>query len=131
MDLKSGIYEGWVNHRRHRPRAHAFRNKMAYLYVDLAELPELMAVHPLWSAARFAPGWFRREDYFGPQDQPLDEAIRQEVQRQSGTLPTGPVRLLTHPRYWGLCFNPVSFYYVFATDGQTLQWVVADVTNTP
>ena len=41
------------------------------------------------------------------------------------------MRLLTHPRYWGMCFNPVSFYYVFAPDGRTLQWVVADVTNTP
>ncbi len=131
MSLESAIYEGWVTHRRYRPRPHDFRYRAGYLYIDLAELPEIMAMHPLWSATRLAPAWFRRRDYLGPADLPLDEAVRREVLRQSGTRPEGPVRLLTHPRYWGLCFNPVSFYYVFDPDGRTLRWVVADVTNTP
>lgn len=127
----SAIYEGWVSHRRYRPREHRFRYRLGLLYLDLAELPDLLDTHPLWSARRPAPAWFRRADYMRPSDMPLAAAVRQEIARQTGTTPTGPIRLLTHPRYWGLCFNPVSFYYVFAKDGTTLQWVVADVTNTP
>lgn len=131
MTRRSGIYEGEVVHQRLRPRRHGFRYRMGYLYVDLDELPDLLEQHPLWSARRPAPGWFRRADYLGPADIPLAEAVRDEVQRRRGTRPAGPIRLLTHPRYWGVCFNPVSFYYVFDAAGENLQWVVADVTNTP
>ena len=131
MGWRSGIYEGTVTHQRLRPRRHGFDYRMAYLYVDLAELPELMDAHPLWSARKPAPGWFRREDYLGLPDEPLGEAVRSLIARQKGMRPAGPIRLLTHPRYWGLVFNPVSFYYVFDETDEHLQWVVADVTNTP
>ena len=48
-----------------------------------------------------------------------------------GHTPQGPIRLLTHLRTLGHCFNPVSFYYCFAPDGETLEAIVAEVTNTP
>lgn len=131
MSWNSAIYEGAVTHQRHRPRKHSFRYRMGYLYLDLDELPALMDEHPLWSAKGFAPGWFRRQDYFDQGTSPLAQAIRDKVHSSSGVMPTGPVRLLTHPRYWGVCFNPVSFYYVFDATGKNLEWVVADVMNTP
>jgi DUF1365 family protein len=131
MDSASAVYEGWVSHRRYRPRAHSFRYRIGLLYVDLAELPEVLDAHPLWSARRFAPAWLRRADYLRPTSQTLLAAVRRVIKEQAGVTCDGPVRLLTHPRYWGTCFNPVSFYYVFAADGQTVQWIIADVSNTP
>jgi len=41
------------------------------------------------------------------------------------------IRLLTHLRTFGHCFNPVSFYYCYAADGVTLDTIVAEITNTP
>jgi DUF1365 family protein len=41
------------------------------------------------------------------------------------------VRLLTHLRYFGYVFNPVSFYYCYAVGGERLEAVVAEVNNTP
>jgi DUF1365 family protein len=41
------------------------------------------------------------------------------------------VRLLTHVRYAGYVFNPVSFYYCFGADGTSLECLVAEITNTP
>jgi DUF1365 family protein len=128
---RSAIYEGVVLHHRERPREHRFRYRQGWLYLDLAELPDVLDVHPLWSARRPAPAWFRPSDYLTDGDRPLDDAVRNEIARRGGERPDGPIRLLTHPRYWGWCFNPVSFYYVFAADGESLRWVVADVTNTP
>lgn len=127
----SAVYEGVLTHHRERPRRHTFRYALGMLYLDLDELPGVLDRHPLWSARQASPGCFQRADYLGPADVPLDVAVRDEVQRRTGERPDGPIRLLTHPRYWGWCFNPVSFYYVFEPDGQTLRWVVADVTNTP
>lgn len=129
--LASAIYEGWVRHRRHAPRAHAFRYRMAMLYLDLAELPTLFAQRWLWSSDRRNVAEFRRSDYLGPTELPLDEAVRRRVAEHTGTRPTGPIRLLTHLRYGGHVFNPVSFYYCYAADGRTLETIVAEITNTP
>ena len=53
------------------------------------------------------------------------------VEERLGSAPQGPIRLLTHLRTFGHCFNPVSFYYCFAPDGEQLEAIVAEVTNTP
>lgn len=127
----SAVYEGVVVHRRERPRPHAFRYGLGLLYLDLDELPDVLDAHPLWSARRAAPARFHAADYLGRGALPLADAVRNLIARHGGERPAGPIRLLTQPRYWGWCFNPVSFYYVFDDDGATLRWVVADVTNTP
>src|SRR5450759_5253866 len=73
---------------------------------------------------------FRRADYLGDASVGLSDAVRMKVERETGTLPTGPIRLLTQLRTFGHCFNPVSFYYCF-TPQEQLEAVVAAVTNTP
>lgn len=130
-ETASAIYEGRLVHRRFQPRERRFAYRLGMLYVDLDELPGVLDRHALWSARRFAPAWFRRADYLRPVDVPLKEAVRAEIERQTGERPAGPIRLLTHPRYWGYGFNPVSFYYVFASRGGRPRWLLADVTNTP
>ena len=57
--------------------------------------------------------------------------MRALVEKESGRRPVGPIRLLTHLRYGGYAFNPVSFYYCFDASGRTVETVVAEVTNTP
>ena len=129
--VASAVYEGRVRHRRRAPHAHAFTYGMAQLYIDLAELDRLFDRHRLWSVGRRNLGEFRRSDYLGPPELPLDEAVRQRVQDAIGRRPAGPVRLLAHLRYFGHVFNPVSFYYCFNADGIRLDCIVAEITNTP
>jgi DUF1365 family protein len=129
--MNSCIYKGWVRHRRLAPTHNSFRYRMFMLYLDLAELPALFDGTPLWSARRPALAWFRRADYLGPAALPLDEAVRRLVEERTGSRPVGPIRLLTHLRYFGYCMNPVSFYYCFDPGGERLETIVAEVTNTP
>jgi DUF1365 family protein len=129
--MQSRIYKGWVRHRRSAPTRNQFRYRLYMLYVDLAELPALFDGTPLWSARRRAPAWFKRSDYLGPPEMPLDAAVRELICERTGARPTGPIRLLTHLRYFGYCMNPVSFYYCFDTSGRRLETIVADITNTP
>ena len=127
----SAIYEGWVRHRRHAPHAHAFRYRICLLYLDLAELDRLFAGRALWSIGRRNVAEFRRRDYLGEPCVPLADAVRARVQAATGRATRGPIRLLTHLRYFGHCFNPVSFYYCYREDGTTLDTIVAEITNTP
>jgi len=127
----SAIYEGTVVHRRFTPVEHRFRYRLFMLYIDLDELGAVFDGRLLWSRRRPAPGRFDRRDYHGDPDVPLHEAVRRTVHRETGIRPEGPIRLLTHARYFGHCFNPVSFYYCFDPDGKRVETVVAEVTNTP
>ncbi len=127
----SAVYEGWVRHRRFEPVEHSFRYRLFLMYLDLAELPQLLDPYPLWSARRPAPARFRRPDFIGDPARPLDECVRDAVARETGARPAGPVRLLTGLRYLGHSFNPVTFYYCFDNGGERVQAVVADVENIP
>jgi DUF1365 family protein len=129
--LHSAVYRGWIRHRRYEPAEHSFRNRAFLVYLDLAESPELFRRRWFWSATRPAPAWFRRRDHWGDREQPLADAIADLVEKRTGRRPRGPIRLLTHLRYFGYCFNPVSFYYCFDTSGQRLETIVAEITNTP
>jgi DUF1365 family protein len=127
----SAIYEGVVRHCRHSPHAHAFRYRMAQLYLDLDEIDRVFAGRWLWSAGRRNLAEFRRSDYLGSATQPLSDAVRDHAARALGRRPQGPIRLLTHLRYAGYVFNPVSFYYCYEPGGESLDCIVAEITNTP
>ena len=128
--LASAVYEGSVRHRRHAPRAHAFAYRMAQLYLDLDEIDTLFRDRWLWSVERRNLAAFHRRDFLGDPAQPLADAVRDRVQAETGERPCGPVRLLTHLRYAGLSFNPVSFYYCHDQTG-VVHSIVAEITNTP
>jgi len=127
----SALYEGTVRHRRYAPGRHAFDYRVAQLFLDLDEVEAVLEAHPLWSTRGRNLAEFRRSDYLGPHDRPLAQAVRERVAATTGTMPIGPIRLLTHARYFGFAFNPVSFYYCYGPDHRTLEHVVAEITNTP
>jgi uncharacterized protein len=129
--VNSCLYEGSVRHRRRDGPDDEFRYPLFMVLLDLDELPALFDGRWLWSARRPAPAWFRRSDHLGDPARPLGEAVRELVRERTGIAADGPIRLLTHLRYLGHCFNPVSFYYCYDAAGESVIAVVADVTNTP
>jgi hypothetical protein len=129
--LASCLYVGSVRHRRFEPVPHSFRYPLFMLYLDLAEVDEVFAGRWLWSTRRPALARWRRRDFLGDPNVPLDTAVRDRVEEETGERPAGAIRLLAHPRYFGYGFNPVSFYYCFDRAGERVEQVVAEVTNTP
>jgi DUF1365 family protein len=127
----SAVYEGTVTHRRHAPNAHAFSYRMAQLYLDLGEIDRVFQGRWLWSVNRGNLAQWRRADYLGPDSLSLEVAVRRRIRERTGIETAGPIRMLTHLRYGGFVFNPVSFYYCYAQDGATLEAIVAEITNTP
>ena len=102
------------------------------MWLDLSELDQVFAGRWAWSCRRPALAWFRRSDHFGDPNQRLDDAACDWVAAQSGTRPEGPVRLLTHLRYAGFVFNPVSFFFCYQRpEDQQPSHIIAEVNNTP
>ena len=127
----SCLYEGWVRPRRHLPVLHRFRYRMFMAYLDLDEIETLTRAQWPLSTDGGLIAVFRRRDHLGPESQPLREAVADLVEEQLGERPQGPVRLLTHLAYFGHRFNPVSFYYCYDAAGERVEFVVAEINNTP
>ena len=72
---------------------------------------------------------FRRADYMGG----LVICVRVfigRIREEGVEPPSGAVRMLTHLRYFGYCFNPVTFYFCFDAEW-ALEVIVSEITNTP
>ncbi len=101
------------------------------MYFDVSKVETMLKKSLLWNVNKPAIISFNRKDYHGDQDQSLDTAVRTTVLKKTGVNLKGPIRLLTHLRYFGYCFNPVSFYYCFDEYDNDVELVMAEVTNTP
>lgn len=129
--MHSAIYSGRLRHRRLQPVEHEFSYRLFMLWLDLDELDTVFAGRWLWSTRRAALARFHREDHLGDPDRPLADSVRELVRSESGFMPRGPIRLLTHLRYFGYGFNPVSFYYCYDAPDERVEAIVAEVNNTP
>tara|TARA_R110002110_G_scaffold147129_2_gene337471 strand:- start:179893 stop:180681 length:789 start_codon:yes stop_codon:yes gene_type:complete len=126
----SAIYKGLVTHCRLQPVRHEFCYKVFMMFIDLAELEALMDRSPWWSLNRFNLASFRRSDFHGDASVPLDEAVRNSVEEQTGERPAGRICVLANCRYFAYINNPISCYYCYDQNDH-LQWILAEVTNTP
>jgi len=128
--MTSCLYRGVLAHKRLTPAVNGFRYGLFMVYLDLAELDTVFKGRWLWSVERFNWATFWRRDHLR-RPGPLAQGVREVVNEQLGFTPQGPIRMLTHLRYCGYCFNPISIYYCYAEDNQTLEAIVTEVHNTP
>ena len=129
MQAEPAIYVGTLRHRRFRPVLHAFTYPVFLVMLDVDRIPELMRVSPFSSYNRWNWAAYDERDHFGDPSLSLRERLKRDAAAHGVTLPDGPIFLLTHLRYLGYCFNPVSFYYLLGRSGK-LEMMLAEVNNT-
>ena len=129
--MKSCIYEGTIRHRRFRPVQNSFQYRLYLMCLDLDELPQILAMHPFYANEHFNIASFRRRDHLGDPAVPLKQAVQDLIRTTTADPASGPIRILTHLRYFGYCFNPASFYYCYNADDTQLETVVVEIHNTP
>jgi DUF1365 family protein len=127
--MESALYFGSVRHERVRPAKHAFEYPLFMAFLDVEKIPELMNISRLASYNRWNWASYCEGDHFGDVRKPLRERMQADALRNGVILPDGQIFLLTHLRYLGYNFNPVSFYYCFDR-AEKLQVVLAEVNNT-
>jgi DUF1365 family protein len=127
--IESGVFVGTLRHRRFTPVSHAFTYPLFMAFLDIGRVPQLMRASRVTSYNRWNWASFDERDHFGDPLCPLRERLALDAERHGIDLPDGPIFLLTHLRYLGYCFNPVSLFYCFGRD-ERLQLVLAEVRNT-
>jgi len=127
--MESGLYRGTLRHRRFDPVRHEFTYSLFMAFLDIDQLHQLMRISPFTSHNRPNIASFHDADHFGDAKQTLRERIATDAAANGIALPDGRVFLLTHLRYFGYTFNPISLFYCYNGSGR-LETVLAEVNNT-
>ncbi len=127
--IESGIYTGTLRHRRMSPRLHEFTCPLFMVLLDIDRLAELMRVSGIASYNRSNIVSYRETDHFGDPALTMRDRIARDADQHGIAAPDGRVFLLTHLRYFGYNFNPVSFFYCY-NQREEFSGVLAEVNNT-
>ncbi|MGM0767584.1 MAG: DUF1365 domain-containing protein [Pseudomonadota bacterium] len=134
--MTSQWLEGTIRHRRKAPVGHEFSYRTGMLALELGEWDRVTDISRWFSSERFNWLSLHRKDYFKPASPDLLTAVCDQAEQATGWRPDGPVELITHPRYLGYVFNPVSFYFCYRAgdrpaSGAVPKVILAQITNTP
>ena len=129
MNVRPAIYVGTLRHRRFQPKYHEFTYPIFMVCLDIDRIQKMMSISPFAGYNRWNWASFFAEDHFGNPASMLRERLVTDAKAHSASLPGGKVFLLTHLRYVGYTFNPVSFFFCENSAGKT-ERVVAEVNNT-
>jgi uncharacterized protein len=129
VTLESALYVGKLRHRRFAPKTHAFSYPVYMAFLDVDRLPEMMRVSAFSSYNRWNITAYCERDHFGNPQLPLRARLAADAARRGIQLPDGQIFVLTHLRYLGYVFNPVSFYYLYDRAGE-LAMMMAEVNST-
>jgi len=123
------LYTGQLRHRRFLPTPHTFTYNLFMAMVDIDHVPEQMRVSRVTSYNRWNWASFDERDHLGDPRRPLRDRLTDSATAAGLTLPDGPIYLLTHLRYLGYNFNPISFYYCYDRQHQ-LRAILNEVNST-
>jgi len=122
----SALYEGWVMHRRLRPRHHRFKYRVFAMLLDLDDLPRLDRGLRLFTWNRRGLFSFQDRDHGDGRDLKvwLDDLLA-----RAGITADGARQVLCYPRILGYVFNPLSVWFCRDASG-ALKAIIYEVHNT-
>ena len=129
MTAAPAIYSGTLRHRRFAPRSHQFEYGLFMVLLDVDRVPEAMAVSRLTGHNRWNWATFNDDDHLSAWPGSVRARLEASAAAAGESLPDGPIHLLTHLRYAGYVFNPISLFYCHDRSGG-LRLVLAEVSNT-
>lgn len=125
--MNSKLMLGNVWHTRPGKQANAFRYRVLYVAVDLAELDGLGRDLRLLGHNARGPYAINDRDHIGAGEGGMVPAVRALVREVSPSLGDKPIALVTQPSMLGYVFNPASFFIV--GDRAKPDLVLAEVHN--
>lgn len=104
------VYNGVVFHSRMRPKKHKFRYNVFYIHFDLTKVSETFKKIPILSLNKFNLFSFYFKDHGPTNCNNLKDWILKTLKMEAIDEKIENIFLLTHPRFLGYVFNPLSVY---------------------
>jgi hypothetical protein len=125
----ASLYVGQTVHQRLAPRPHRFSYGVFQLLLDIDRLDQAFAGLRLIRKGRFGVFAFAERDHGARVDGPLRPWVETQLAAAGVAASAARIRLLCFPRILGFVFNPLSIFFVEASDGR-LEAVIYEVNNT-
>ena len=127
--LDNCIYEGVVFHTRKSPKSHSFKYKVFYLHFDIMKEKEIFSNIPIMSINKFNIFSFYFKDYGPMGNKDLIKWIKHLLLKNNFKEEVKNIYLLTHPRFFGYVFNPLSIYTITNSKNKVIAQIY-EVHNT-
>ena len=129
--MNSAFYVGRLAHARTTPKPHRFSYRVFMPFVDVERISDVTHRAIGWGSRRWAPARFIRSDFIGDENLTVAEAVKRRIFEETNQHFEGRIFLLANWRYFGLQNNPIACYFCKGTSSERLEFIVAEVTNTP
>ena len=100
-------------------------------FVDVDSISDITRRATGWGSRGLAPARFVRSDFLGDERLSVAEAVKQRIFEETEQHFEGQIFLLANWRYFGLQNNPIACYFCKGKTSQRLEFIIAEVTNTP
>jgi DUF1365 family protein len=100
-------------------------------FVDVEKISDITHRAMGWGSRRLAPARFIRSDFIGDENLTVAEAVKRRIFEETNQHFEGRIFLLANWRYFGVQNNPIACYFCKGTLSDRLEFIVAEVTNTP
>ena len=100
-------------------------------FVDVERISDITHKAIGWGSRRLAPARFIRSDFIGEENLSVADAVKRRIFEETNQHFEGRIFLLANWRYFGFQNNPIACYFCTDTTGECLEFIVAEVTNTP
>ena len=127
--MTSSIYNGFVIHKRFKPKIHFFKYKVFSLLIDLSELNFLDKNISFFSYNKFNLISFFDKDHGERNGTSLIEWVKKNLKENEINHENIKIKLLCYPRILGYVFNPLSVFYVYNNDEKLIS-ILYEVKNT-
>lgn len=129
--MNTAFYVGHLGHVRVKPKRHRFRYPVFMPLVDVDRIEDITDRSPFWGRRWLSVARFVRSDFLGDHHLSIADAVKARIHESTGRHFEGRVLLLANWRYFGLQNNPIACYFCENSESGTLDYIVAEVTNTP
>ena len=129
--MNSAFYVGRLAHARMTPKQHRFSYRVFMPFVDVDSISDITRRATGWGSRRLAPARFVRSDFLGDERLSVAEAVKPRICEETEQHFEGQIFLLANWRYFGLQNNPIACYFCKGKTSQRLEFIIAEVTNTP
>ena len=129
--MNSAFYVGRLAHARMTPKPHRFSYRVFMPFVDVDQVSDITQRATGWSSRQWAPARFVRSDFIGDAHLSIADAIKIRIFEETNQHFEGQIFLLANWRYFGLQNNPIACYFCIGSTSKRLEFIVAEVTNTP
>ena len=127
--MRSCLFTGRVTHVRLGPVRHRFVYPACFVGLDLAELPALRQLTPLFAYNAAGLLAVHDGDYLGAGKQNVHDKLSSFLSASGFAERVEHVELITVARCLAYAYNPVNFYGCYAGDGRMV-CAVAEINNT-